>query len=291
MSNFLPNDRKISHSQNFLKNPEFVKSLIHQTDINNGDLVVEIGPGKGIITGFLKDVAANVIGIEVDKQLFDNLKSKFNGFPSVNIINTDFLQWNLPLSPYKVFSNIPFNMTTDIVTKLLNSRNSPVISYLIMQDKAAERFLGDPYGKNTQMSILVNPYYETSIVTKINRNQFSPVPNIDAVLVRFQKRNNPLVKPEHSQLFRDFVVYGYNQWKPTVLESFEKIFSPKQRSILQSTLHIQRAKPSDLNLEQWLALFDSFNKYTDESKKKIVSGAENKLKIQQSKLQKLHRTR
>lgn len=291
MSNFLLNDRKISHSQNFLKNPEFVKSLIHQTDINNGDLVVEIGPGKGIITSILKDVAANVVGIEIDRQLFDNLRNKFRGFSSVNIINADFLQWSLPSSPYKVFSNIPFNMTTDIVTKLLNSRNSPMVSYLIMQDKAAERFLGDPRGKNTQMSILTKPCYEISIVTKINRNQFSPVPNIDAVLVKFQKRIIPLVKLEHTQLFRDFVIYGYNQWKPTILESFEKIFSPKQRSILQSTLHIQKAKPSDLNLEQWLALFDSFNKYTDESKKNVVRGAENKLKIQQSKLQKLHRTR
>lgn len=284
-------DRKISHSQNFLKNPEFVGNLIKQTDINNGDLVVEIGPGKGMITNLLKDVAAKVVGIEVDKQLFSSLKTKFGGFSKIEIINADFLQWNLPSSPYKVFSNIPFNMTTDIVTKLLNSKNSPTVSYLIMQDKAAERFLGDPIGKNTQMSILVKPYYETSIVTKINRNQFSPTPNIDAVLVKFQKRNNPLVKPEHSQLFRDFVVYGYNQWKPTILESFEKIFSQKQRSILQSTLHIQKAKPSDLNIEQWLALFESFNKYTDLSKKNIVNGAENRLKIQQSKLQKLHRTR
>lgn len=285
------NDRKISHSQNFLKNPEFVKSLINQTDINDGDVVVEIGPGKGIITNLLKDIASKVIGIEVDKQLFDSLKIKFHESLNVEILNADFLGWSLPSAPYKIFSNIPFNMTADIITKLLNSKNSPTVSYLIIQDKAAERFIGDPLGKNTQMSILLKPYYDMSVVSRISRRQFSPTPQIDAVLVKFQKRPSVLIDVNEFQLFRDFVIYGYNQWKPTILESFEKVFSQNQRTQLQNTLHIRKAKPSDLNVDQWIKLFESFVKLTDKSKKDLVSGAENKLKAQQSKLQKLHRTR
>jgi len=289
-SNF-PGNQILSHSQNFLKSPEFVKSLIDKTDINIDDLVVEIGSGKGVITSQLSDKAGQVIGIEIDDRLVVDLQKKFQQHKNVEIIKTDFLKWNLPQRPYKVFSNIPFNMTTDIITKLLGDKNSPETAYLILQDKAAERFIGDPIAKDTQMSILLKPYYEMKIVAKIDRRQFVPTPKINAVLAMFKKKQKPLIEPQLTQLFRDFVVYGYNQWKPTVFEAFEKVFSLKQRSILERKIGIREAKPRDLNIDQWLTLFDSFLIYVPDEKKYVIEGAEGRLKIQQNKLQKWHRTR
>lgn len=196
-----------------------------------------------------------------------------------------------PPEPYKVFSNIPFNLTADIINKLLNDKNPPEIAYLIIQDKAVQRFIGDPIAQNSQMSILLKPFFEMAVIAQIDRKQFTPMPKIDAVLAMFEKRQTPLVEQQFSQLFRDFVVFGYNQWRPTVLKAFEKIFSPKQRSILEQKAGIHGAKPKDLKLNQWLVLFDVFLKYADKDKKDIVKGAEKRLKIQQKTLQKLHRTR
>ncbi len=284
--------RQLSHSQNFLKNPGFVRSLIDKTDLKAGDLVVEIGLGKGIITKLLVEKGCRVIGVELDNQLFVNLVNQFKDYSNVEIMKTDFLKWNLPSKPYKVFSNIPFNMTTDIITKLLNGENPLEVAYLILQDKAAERFFGAPLAKDTQMSILLKPYFEMAIVSKIDRKQFTPIPNIGAVLAMFRKRQTPLVEPQFYQLFRDFIVYGYNQWKPTVLEAFEKVFSTKQRSILEHKIAtIRRAKPRDLKIDQWLTLFESFQNYAPEDKKNLVMGAEKRLKDQQKVLQKQHRTR
>lgn len=283
--------RELSHSQNFLRSPEFVKGLIDKTNIGASDLVVEIGPGKGIITKLLVSRVGRVIAIEMDDRLFTDLRKHFQGDSNVEIIKADFLKWNLPLEPYKVFSNIPFNMTTEIVVKLLNADNPPTAAYLVMQDKAAERFIGDPVSENTQMSTLLKPYFEMAVVARIDRKQFIPVPKVDAVLTMFKKRQKPLVEPQFRQLFRNFVVYGYNQWKPTVLEAFGKVFTHKQRAILEKNVNIRGAKPRDLNIPQWLVLFTTFVDYVSDDKKALVGGAEGMLRTQQKKLQKQFRTR
>jgi len=283
--------RELSHSQNFLKNSEFVRSLINKTDLKAGDLVVEIGSGRGIITRLLAEKGCQVIGVELDQQLFISLLKQFEANSNVEIVNADFLKWNLPSKPYKVFSNIPFNMTTDIITKLLSSGNPPEVAYLILQDKAAERFIGDPIAKDTQMSILLKPYFEMAVVSKIDRREFVPIPKIGAVLAMFKRQQTQLIETQFSQLFRDFVIYAYNQWKPTVLDALEKVFSHRQRSILEKKDGLRGAKPRDLKLNQWLVLFDSFLKYVAEDGKNIVRGSERRLKAQQKTLQKVYRTR
>lgn len=283
--------RQIWQSQNFLKSPEFVLSLVEMTNIGKDDLVVEIGPGKGVITQQLARKAGRVIGVEIDKGLAGNLRSSFRNFPSVSIEEADFLKWQLPKEPYKVFANIPFNTTADIVNILLASGNPPEATYLIMQDKAAERFIGIPMGSNSQVSVLLQPFFEMGIVARIDRRQFNPVPNINAVLVEFTKREEPLVEVELRQQYRDFVIYGYNQWKPTVLDAFKAVFSDRQINLLATKFKIARLKPSELSVEQWVAMFNSFMGYVPEHKKNLVRGAEQNLKLKQKGMHKLYRTR
>jgi 23S rRNA (adenine-N6)-dimethyltransferase len=130
-----------------------------------------------------------------------------------------------------------------------------------------------------------------AIIARIDRRQFTPVPKVNAVLAMFKRRPKPLVEPQLKQLFRDFVVYGYNQWQPTVLEAFGKIFTHKQRAILEKNAKIHGAKPRDLILNQWLILFAAFVDYVSDDRKGPVRGAEERLKKQQEKLQKQFRTR
>jgi len=282
-------DRELWQSQNFLRRPEFVANLIGRTTITNSDLVVEIGPGKGIITQQLAKKAGRIVAVEADQRLAINLQASFQGVPNIQIVEADFLRWELPREPYKVFSNIPFNMTADIVRKLTEDRNPPQLSYLIMQDKAAFRFMGKP--KGSQTSILLKPWFEVKIVANIDRREFTPVPKINAVLVEFGKLEKPLVEPQSRQWFRDFVVYGYSQWQPTILDAFREVFSWKQRSFLEKEPRIRGRKPSELTIEEWLKLFETFTTYVPADKKEVVRGAEEKLERQQQNLRKWHRTR
>lgn len=282
----------LSYSQNFLRKPQFVSSLVDISDITAKDTVIEIGAGKGRITEQLSRRAGKVIAIEYDRELAQLLIEKFSNTPNVEVVETDFLSWSLPDFRYKVFSNIPFKYTSRILDKLLLSPNPSEDTYLIMQDLAAKRFMGKAAGvDDSQVSILLQPFYSMSILKRIDRCQYTPMPSVDTVLARFEKRKYPLVDFEDTQEYRDFVIYGYNQWKPTILDSFKNVFSYNQIKIIKKNLKIEDKKPSDLDVDTWVELFKTYQKYVPEEKKDLVKGAEKRLEGKQSEMEKKYRTR
>ena len=201
---------KLSHSQNFLRDPKLVENLVQNSSLEN-DVVIEIGPGKGIITAVLAKHCKRVLAVEADKNLYLELKDKFSSFPNIEIYHQNFLEFSLPKYDYKVFSNIPFNITADIVRKLFDSENSPVDSYLIMQKEAAEKYGG--FKSETLFSILHKPWFVFSKVYEFQKNDFSPRPAVDTVLLRIEKLERPLVENRNAEAFRDFVAFGFSSMK------------------------------------------------------------------------------
>jgi 23S rRNA (adenine-N6)-dimethyltransferase len=280
------------HSQNFLYDPDFVSSLVDMSNITNEDTVIEIGAGKGVVTEQLSKQANKVVAIEYDSQLAQQLQKKFSDSSTVRIIEADFLKWPLPDFRYKIFSNIPFEYTSRILDKILISPRSPEDTYLIMQDLAAKRFMGKVAGgEDSQVSILLQPFYSMSILKRIDRHKYRPIPNVDTVLARFEKRKHLLVDFKDMQEYRDFVIYGYNQWKPTVLDAFKNVFSYKQTKIINRKLKIEGKKPSDLDVNVWVKLFETYQNYVPEDKKTEVRGSEKRLEKKQKGMKKKYRTR
>jgi 23S rRNA (adenine-N6)-dimethyltransferase len=285
-------DESLSYSQNFLRKPQFVSSLVEISSINAKDTVIEIGAGKGRITEQLMKRAGKVIAIEYDRELVQVLRDKFSDAPNVEVVEADFLNWSLPDFRYKVFSNIPFEYTSRILDKLLLSPNPSEDTYLIMQDLAAKRFIGKAAGgDDSQVSILLQPFYSMNILKRIDRRQYIPMPSVDTVLARFEKRKSPLVDPKDTQEYRDFVIYGYNQWKPTVLDAFKNVFSYKQTKIIKRNLDVDKKKPSELDVEDWVELFKTYKSYVPEDKKALVRDSEKKLEEKQKGMEKEYRTR
>lgn len=286
----MPLKRKIEHSQNFIRQPETVRNLLILSNIQPNDLVIEIGPGRGIITRELLKQAGQVIAIELDARFSEELFA-LERADHLQLIIGDFLEWELPNTPYKVFSNIPFNYTSDIINKLASSENKASDIYLVMQLSAAWRFVGPPYQKNSLMSILLSLEFAINILTEIDRESFNPVPSVKIVFVHFRRRSEPLVSKADVQLFRDFVVYGYTQWAPTALEAFGKVFTKRQRSIIARSQKLKHLKPSELSIEQWIELFTTFSQVVSDEKKLLVEGQEKRLIEQQKNVQKSYRTR
>jgi 23S rRNA (adenine-N6)-dimethyltransferase len=111
----------VSYSQTFLTNPQLVDHLLDRSSIGSDDVVYEIGPGDGLITARLARRCRRVVAVEIDPDLAGQLCRRFAGLPHVTIRNEDFLQTRLPMTAYKVFANIPFNITAAIVTKLITA--------------------------------------------------------------------------------------------------------------------------------------------------------------------------
>ena len=261
-------------SQNFIKDPFVVKELLAASSINSNDLVVEIGPGRGIITKELILKAKEVVAIEKDLDLYQGLIEKFKDTKNLKILNKDFLNWNLPESPYKVFSNIPFSITAEIVDKFLKSTNHPTEIYFILQTEAARKYQGGEI--ETQSSILAKIFYDVEILGEIDRTAFTPKPQINISFIKFTLKNKEIIEPEIYQQFRDFVIFGFNQWKADIFNAYKKIFSHQQFKLINKNLKINQLKPSQLKLDQWFDFFDIYQKFTPISKKDLIDGFEGK---------------
>jgi 23S rRNA (adenine-N6)-dimethyltransferase len=260
----------MAFSQNFIKSSALVRQLLSVSSITTDDLVIEIGPGKGIITQELINTAKEVIAIEKDRELFVELKNKFSQNLNLKIFNQDFLNYILPSKPFKIFSNIPFNITAEIIDKLLKSSCKPVEFYFIMQLEAAQKYiLNNQF--NAQNSILLSPFYNVEILGNIDRTSFTPKPQVDIVFVKFTLKNKFLIDPIIYKQFRDFIIFGFHQWKANIFEIYKKIFSYDQFKKINHQLKINNLKPSQLNFDQWLRLFDIYAKFVSQEKKKLIS--------------------
>jgi 23S rRNA (adenine-N6)-dimethyltransferase len=287
--------KNIHYTQNYLRDENLVRMLVQKAEISSGDIVVEVGPGKGIITRHLAEkVGGNgkVIAIEVDSGLVANLRKDFQSFFQVEIIDDDArnYQWGNLVS-YKVFSNIPFMFTSDIMSQLLDVKVGPNCGYIILQKEAASLYLGSQVknGTPTLKSLLLYPFYSCSILYKFSRNDFLPQPRVDTVLFSFTKRENPLISNDSIELYEDFMTYisgdrvGEGVWG--------KIFSKQLLTRFASDNLLVVGKGLKAQTSQ--GLLHTFTHFAEKQSDKhsLVKGAKKRLEKQQLSLSKKHRTR
>lgn len=279
---------QISHSQNFTLDPQLIDRLIVQSGITSNDLVVDIGAGHGEITRVLANHCCAIVAIEKDQKLYNQLRLDFASQSNVTILNLDVLDYQFPTSPYKVFSNIPFNLTSDIVRHLSSQPNLATDIFLFAQKEAANQFCGLP--KESLKSLLLKPVYLPSVTYRFRRTDFRPVPRVDVVLLRFEKRATPLVT--NIKEWRDFVVYVISQTQPNIASTLRRIVTPAQLSDLMARVDIfKHDKPTNLTFDQWLGLYNFFSQSADIDNRRFVNGSYTKLLRQQQTLSKIHRTR
>src|SRR5205809_6060573 len=174
--------RQICLAQNFLRSPKLVRRLVGMSTIGPSDTVYEIGPGNGIITAALAGVARQVIAIEKDPELVRRLRERFRLLDNVEIVEKDFLAYSFRIrsgngtpsvtvgrqtrtSEYKIFASIPYNITAQILRKILYERSNLGEGYLILQKEAAKKFSGSP--RETLFSILAKPFFEFQILSQL----------------------------------------------------------------------------------------------------------------------------
>lgn len=281
---------KLSHSQNFLHSRALVKRLIGMTNIAGDDVVVEIGPGRGIITRQLAKVCSKVIAIEYDVALCDELKRDLKAIGNVRVHCRDFLTYALPNHGFKIFANIPFNITSAIMAHITTGPHLPTDAYLIMQEEAARKYSGLPYSKESLKSLLIKPQFKLRIIYHFANTDFSPLPNAYIVFLHMHRRNVPLLKEAEYKQYRDFLCFVFSQHGRDLGERMRAVFTkPQIRRLAQEFGFSTAARPIDLSIDQWLGVFCYYLMGTE--KQRLVQDAEKKLLRQQSRLAKMHRNR
>ena len=166
-------------SQNFLNDNNLAERLAKYAGIFSSEIVLEIGPGYGIITRALAARAKKVIAVEKDKLLCERLEEK--KIPNVEIINLDILDFDFSTCD-KVVANIPFKISSAILEKIFQSKKPAV---LILQKEFAERLITKAGEKNySKLSVAANYFCDCKIMEKVSAKKFKPIPRVDAAVVR-----------------------------------------------------------------------------------------------------------
>ena len=247
--------RRIRLAQNFFRDRQLVGAIVGASSIGPEDTVYEVGPGKGIVTSELARHAGQVVAVEKDPVLAARLRRRFRRAGNVRIVAGDFARYRIPVHRYRMFANLPFNITALVVKRILFGRNPPVEAHLVVQKEAAERFSGSQAG--TEVSVLAGPWFLVRTVREFRRTDFEPAPGKDAVLLHIARRRDPLVGSRYAGAYRRFVRHGFEAWRRDLRTAYRRVFTCRQWKRLSSDLSFPvRARPSELRFEQWLGLFE-----------------------------------
>lgn len=263
--------------------------MLQKTTISGSDLVLEIGSGTGVITEQLCRIAHTVVAVEKDANLSKIAEKKLKSchLSNCSITACDFLEYRLPTEQYKVFSNIPFNYTADIVRKLLFAKNSPEDAYLLMQKEAAERFAGQP--EQTMIAVQIAPLYSIKFLHRFRRTDFQPEPGVDIVFVHFRKRHPRLV--HNYEIYRDFVQYSYLSNKSNIRSAWRNIFSYTQLKRLGRRYSFDINSPvRGLSDAQWIEVFAYLQEGVEPSKIRHLCSFAKQSHIKRKRINKNFRT-
>lgn len=184
---------KKNFGQNFLTDENTLNAIVSKSNVNDNDIVVEIGCGVGALTQLLCEKAKHVYGFEIDLTLKDYLIENLT-YDNLDIIFRDFLKVELdevlPNEEFKVVANLPYYITTPILFKLIESDLNFSELYVMMQKEVGNRLCATPGNKEyNALSIMLQIKYEISELMKVSRNVFIPPPNVDSVVMKFVKHD------------------------------------------------------------------------------------------------------
>ena len=220
--------------QNFLISPGVVRAVVEAAEIENGDRVLEIGPGIGTLTQGLLEAGAEVTAVELDKKLPAVLGETLRGYEHLKVVQGDILKTDIPalmgVQPFKVAANLPYYITTPILLSLLE-QSLPITHIVTMvQKEVAERMTARPGGKDYgALSVAVQYHTEPEIVLDVPPSCFFPAPEVDSAVIACAVRQTPAVAVQDEKLFFRVVKASFGQRRKTLSNALKPLsFSKAQ---------------------------------------------------------------
>ena len=252
--------------QNFLKDPGIIKRIIESFSPKADETVIEVGPGKGALTAELVDHGARVIAIEFDRNLAPLLSERFAGRDNFRLLqadalDTDFCAEIQPALTARLIANLPYNISTAILQRLITQRRCLEEMVLMLQKEVVERIQA-PAGSSERgyLSVLVEAYCETEKLFDVSPGSFRPRPKVWSTVVRLRFRSQLGGEIRSEELLWSLVSAGFRQKRKTILNNLRNATGKLQEVIKQNGgasivlckagVDLQR-RAETLALEEW----------------------------------------
>ncbi len=235
-----------ARGQHFLRSSRLAAALVRDAEVARDDLVVDVGAGTGVLTRALFESGARVVAVERDASLAAGLRARFGG--DISVVEADVLEWRLPGEPFAVVANLPFAGSGAILSCLLRG---PITS----ADVIVEWGFADKHAAiwpATLKGAYWRTFYEVELARRLDRTAFAPPPSVDAAVLRFTRRMNPLVPTTESQRYWRFLSDAFH----ATTEVRRSVLTPLQVKRLAPALGFRpSARPRDLDACQWAGIY------------------------------------
>ena len=248
-----------SFGQNFLTDRNILEKIVEVSAVDKDYGVIEIGSGFGVLTMFLLEKAGKVVSIEIDKRLKEVLDYTLSEYDNFEFVQSDALKIDLkklieekfPQKKIVVVANLPYYVTTPIITKLLESDLDLESITIMVQKEVAQRLVADANSKdNSSISMFVKYYADANIAFNVSRNVFVPAPNVDSAVVNMRLKKENF---EHEKTMFKLIKNGFENRRKTILNSFCKSGIEKEKiiKVLEKLSIDTRTRAEKLSLEDF----------------------------------------
>ncbi len=269
-------DFRLSKSlgQNFLTDKNIIDKIIEESFIGENDLVIEIGPGIGVLTKEAAEEAGKVIAVEIDKNLIPILKDTLSDYKNVEVINKDILKIDLneiieqnsiingePLRSVRIIGNLPYYITTPIIMKILEDGVNADSITIMMQKEVADRIKAEA-GKKAYgaLSVAVQYYCTVAHVASVPKEVFVPQPKVDSTVIRLDIRKEKPVALKDEKIFFQCIKAGFGQRRKTMLNSLTGVcgLSKEQIGQVMESIDIDSKRRAEtMNIDEFAMLANS----------------------------------
>ncbi len=250
---------KKSLGQNFLTSEAAIFKIVQAANITPGEKVLEVGPGKGVLTKALLTAQAEVIAVEKDTRLIEELNQKFSEYISkgqLKVIEKDILETSpeelgLEKGKYKVVANLPYYITGQFLRTFLSGNIQPEAMVLLLQKEVVERIIAQDK-KESLLSLSIKAYGIPKKITVVNRGSFQPAPNVDSAVIAIENISKNFFDTISEERFFE-VIKAALAHKRKILASNLIAISDKEKvsSALASAEVPEKSRAEDITLEDW----------------------------------------
>ncbi|MEQ1605587.1 MAG: 16S rRNA (adenine(1518)-N(6)/adenine(1519)-N(6))-dimethyltransferase RsmA [Pyrinomonadaceae bacterium] len=249
---------KKSLGQNFLRDESVINRIVGALDISEGETVVEIGPGRGALTERLVSTGANVLAIEIDRELVPVLRTQFHFQSNFKVVEADILTCDLVslltgLDPAKtkLVGNLPYYISTPIIQRLIEYRQFFSRILLMLQREVVERLTASPGDSERGfITVMVEDAFDAKQLFDVEPQAFFPAPKVWSSVMSLEPKISGIVD---QKVFRQLVSISFSQKRKTILNNLKAAFPNATEMLLNAGIEpIRRAET--LTLEEWKKL-------------------------------------